>query len=1004
VPTKSCGHVSAAGSNHLKNLWSGSKVALRVNHLESLRQEQAAALCPCLIGPITAKDDTDEQRLVMGKRTRIGIGILAAAAIGGSVVAYAVTGPPGQVALSSSAAVVAGSPATLGNQPTAPSPNNRVAANDKVRWLESFQNNGLTVAEGTITQTWDPSKQELQSGSVEVPSGWTPSYTVDGTTWVAGEPADPTTVRGVRADAPFVPALGKPGVVAPIQPPSVSSVSTSITGAGDSYHAIFEGDRIFALAHHLDPLSLACFNKISGAPCGTLRPSRALNSPGYGDAWVDQRTGRAYLPAIEHVGLADHVVVSCLDLRNGTDCGIVDVDPNGAMARADYPFMSQPWAYNGEFMFLYARTTGELMVACAEVSRMRPCGGQPYASDVGFSVDLNYASARHLEAYWAANGETPYLNNGRVMYSATPAGTLDQRLACFDARRHQGCSAMATGGWADGNDLVPRLDATGDLIGFCDRAHGTDPVTCFDLNARPIASSAALEAWMPSGNLSWPGHTGGSGVYATVADSRTLLPYDAPSPNVVLCFDWATDATCANFPMALSSGMKTYSLREDPYAPNCIWAVGDDGFLESFEAVTGTNGCHATALSVAPSYCDNARGHTRGWDMIKFNDFAGGHNGLAVTLRDQTGQIVPGWLAKRFSASTTSIDLSAVPMAAVSPALMVEIEYVGLNAAAFAGGTPTAEVTWRGDPMQLCTTTIPTSNCPTLFVPLLPGVVGLRSEATTTVGALVDSVAIDLAYDLLVDRACAQAGLSVSVSLNGGSYPAAPGLQIRGSAPTMTYTVINTGTTLVGSPTVTDGTAVPAYQSGDTNGDGLIEPGESWIYTTTGSLAPGQHVSNAAVSGTPLDALGAPISGVSTPQANATSYYFQVAPSIDVVGGIYRGWNNGADCATAGTSVVALDRADLTYCFTIINTGNDTVTGAQVVDAGLGISVSDMRVLSGSLTSLAPGARTTLIYETRNTSEITSSTSVTMTPSLGADVSAAAALTRTFTLPMIALT
>jgi hypothetical protein len=940
----------------------------------------------------------------MGKRTRIGIGMLAAAALCGSVVAYAVAGPTSHVTLLSSATVVAGSPATVGNQPTAPSPNNRVAANDKVRWLESFQNDGLTVAEGTITQTWDPSRHALESGSVEVPSGWTPSYTVDGTTWVAGEPADPATVRGVRANAPFVPALGKPGVVAPIQPPSVSSVSTSITGAGDAYHVIFEGDRIFSLAHHLDPLSLACFEKASGAPCGTIRPSRPLNSPGYGDAWVDQQTGRAYLPAIEHVGLADHVVVSCLDLRAGTDCGILDIDPNGAMAKTNYPFMSQPWVYNGEFMFLYARTTGELMVGCAEVTLLRHCGGQPYASGIGFSVDLNYASARHLESYWAANGETPYLNDGRVMYSATPAGSLDQRLACFDARRHRTCSAMATGGWADGNDLVPRLDATSDLVGFCNRSHGTDPVTCFDLNAQPMASSAALEAWMPSGNLSWPGHTGGSGVYATVADTRTLLPYDAPSPNVVLCFDWATDATCANFPKGLSSTMKTYSLREDPFAPNCIWAVGDDGFLESFEAVTGTNGCHATALSVAPSYCDNAGGHTRGWDMIKFNDFAGGHNGLAVTLRDQTGRIVPGWLAKRFGASTTSIDLSAVPMAAVSPVLMVEIEYVGLNAAVFTSGTPTAEVTWRGDPMQLCTTTTPTSSCPTLFVSLLPGAVALRSQATMTAGATVDSVGIDLAYDLIVDRACAQPGLSLSVSLNGGSYPAAPGLQIRDSAPTMIYTVTNTGRTLIGSLTVTDGSAAAAYQSGDTNSNGLLDPAETWTYTATGSTVAGQHVSNAVVSGAPLDALGAPIPGVGSVQANATSYYFEVAPSISVAGGIYQGWDNGAGCATAGTSVVALDRADLTYCFTIINTGNDTVTGTRVADAGLGISVADMRVLSGSLTSLAPGARTTMIYETRNTSEITSSTTVTATPSLGADVSATVALTRTFIPPMIALT
>jgi uncharacterized repeat protein (TIGR01451 family) len=54
---------------------------------------------------------------------------------------------------------------------------------------------------------------------------------------------------------------------------------------------------------------------------------------------------------------------------------------------------------------------------------------------------------------------------------------------------------------------------------------------------------------------------------------------------------------------------------------------------------------------------------------------------------------------------------------------------------------------------------------------------------------------------------------------------------------TYTYQVSNPGSVALGGVTVTDKACKPVtYVSGDTNGDGWLQPGEYWIYTCTTAL------------------------------------------------------------------------------------------------------------------------------------------------------------------------
>jgi uncharacterized repeat protein (TIGR01451 family) len=63
-------------------------------------------------------------------------------------------------------------------------------------------------------------------------------------------------------------------------------------------------------------------------------------------------------------------------------------------------------------------------------------------------------------------------------------------------------------------------------------------------------------------------------------------------------------------------------------------------------------------------------------------------------------------------------------------------------------------------------------------------------------------------------------------------------LPAAGGTVTYTYTVTNPGDVALSNVSVTDNKVSPVtYVSGDVNGDNLLEPGETWIYTGTANLA-----------------------------------------------------------------------------------------------------------------------------------------------------------------------
>ena len=185
-----------------------------------------------------------------------------------------------------------------------------------------------------------------------------------------------------------------------------------------------------------------------------------------------------------------------------------------------------------------------------------------------------------------------------------------------------------------------------------------------------------------------------------------------------------------------------------------------------------------------------------------------------------------------------------------------------------------------------------------------------------------------------------------------------------GDAVTYCFSVTNNGGATLAPVTVDDA------DLGITEADMDVASGDP------ASLAPGQTVvlyhettvgadlvNTATASGTPRDG-DDPLPGGEPPTADDTAEVDAVAPALTVEKTVYRGFDDGDGCAGAGDLAYGRPDDDVTYCFTVTNTGDTHLAPVTLDDADLGVLDGDMVLASGSLADLAPGGSAVLYVET----------------------------------------
>jgi len=200
---------------------------------------------------------------------------------------------------------------------------------------------------------------------------------------------------------------------------------------------------------------------------------------------------------------------------------------------------------------------------------------------------------------------------------------------------------------------------------------------------------------------------------------------------------------------------------------------------------------------------------------------------------------------------------------------------------------------------------------------------------------------------------------------NGSNNDTAPGLYVQAGSPvTWTYNVTTTGNVPLSNVNVTDNIAGvnPApvlsggFNVGDSNHDSLLEIGETWVFTASGTAIVGQYSNIGTVTGTPSDTSGNPIPGASTQTATNPDNYFGATPSIALVK-LTNGTNNDT-----GTGPLVPVGSTVTWTYNVTNTGNVTLANVVVTDDNgtPGNTADDFTV--GTVASLAPGASASLTH------------------------------------------
>ncbi|WP_236594227.1 DUF7617 domain-containing protein [Saccharothrix sp. 6-C] len=630
----------------------------------------------------------------------------------GALVAFAVTVPgaaadPAAAAVSTLTKSVRGVSSPAGHGATA-------------TWVVDYDNNAAAAGQATITDAIGAG-QSYVPGSLDVPPGWSPSWSTDGSTFQATEPA--SGVVAVRAQNPDA----RPGgtALSGLLTPPVQAATTA-TG-GDGFTPLLHRTPTGALQawniyHHAAPnvAKVVCSDLATGQLCaGGPWPKPLNTTPGplgsgatgdIGSGMAQQyfrdpaNTSQVLYAAVT----PSSVGVGCLDLAAAANCGYWPLMAAGGSPSGVYSLAGLVEV--GGNLYGVASTGA---VTCWTVATRAACPGQPYAPIVPPSGD----TPSSLYFYGAMT-----VVAGKVFASSSRPNTgLQAAMGCFDPT-----TAAACAGWAAPRPLgaagnytynaYTAYSTTGAQVGACSTMTGSpDVTTCYALDGSALPAPSSVAA-LPAGVIAFNPEV------ITDPDGHLrsyLAIWGGPYAGAAVCHDWTTAAACAGLPNPITHpGVSGGNTRDYGYAydvpTGCMIGLGDAGVLFSMDPLTGSSPCVRSGgqVSLTPGafYCDGDTDHVQGYGSARLVGVTPGNvdfGASRVTVVDQDGATVatPGF------APDGSVDLSGVSPTA-HPTIAVTTTLVLTSGADFGGGNqPRLVVDFTGDTPQVCFRTTISAAC-----------------------------------------------------------------------------------------------------------------------------------------------------------------------------------------------------------------------------------------------------------------------------------------------------
>ncbi len=242
----------------------------------------------------------------------------------------------------------------------------------------------------------------------------------------------------------------------------------------------------------------------------------------------------------------------------------------------------------------------------------------------------------------------------------------------------------------------------------------------------------------------------------------------------------------------------------------------------------------------------------------------------------------------------------------------------------------------------------PTVSCPSTTLPV-GGTMRCTASGTAGAGQYANTAEVDAVDSLGTPVSAADpshyfgedSSIQVIKSTEGDDANDPTGPQIAvGDTVDWTYQVTNSGNVPLANVVLTDdnGTPgdpgddfLPTFDTGDTNGDDLLDPTETWEYSADGAAVAGQYENIATVTGDPP--VGTQV------RDNDPSHYFGVLSGITI-----EKFTNGFDADTPTGPVIRVGDPVL-WTYLVTNTGNTSISSYAVADDLLGPAICPRPVL-----------------------------------------------------------
>ncbi len=367
------------------------------------------------------------------------------------------------------------------------------------------------------------------------------------------------------------------------------------SAGGDGWAVALSSTQVFNVFHHDGILQFACHNQADATPCYPVQTITDNNGNNFASSsqvglHLDPNTGFLYVYATRTSdGTGGVVCIDTAGAQSNPDpyfCGFTPLTAvgdaptyNGISSISDPMQVGNDWyAFNS---VPGAQETGtENEILCFDLTADAACQNQPFALNLppGVNDDNGYP------------GPSPAAVGNELLIPVTINGI--DTLACFNGATQSDCGGsfpLQPGfGFATEGAPFPLLDASGTVQGFC--LQGSD--ACFDPTGASVSTPPNMSSTIFS-NQDWTGQ-------AVVLGPRVyLVDFNTQS---VECYDYSTDASCANFPYFLQNLGNVYTVNVDPQRPACLWVNSDNGSaqIQNFDAYS-TGSCGNGQIRVLAS-------------------------------------------------------------------------------------------------------------------------------------------------------------------------------------------------------------------------------------------------------------------------------------------------------------------------------------------------------------------------------------------------------------------